>query len=75
MPVAPRIEAEIGAADQAGAVHQPHRRRAVGVLPEDVGLAVGVEIARTDFMPIGAGMRTPSPRERVTLSPALAINN
>ena len=31
------------------AVHQPHRGRAVGVLPQDVGLAVAVEIARRDL--------------------------
>jgi hypothetical protein len=31
VPVAARIEADIGAADHTGAVHQPHRWRAVGV--------------------------------------------
>src|SRR5258708_6879782 len=51
LPVASRIEADIGAVDQAGAVHQPHRRRAVDVLPQHVGLAVTVEIARPDHVP------------------------
>ena len=37
--------ADGAAADQAGAVHQPDRRRAVVVLPQDVGLAVAVEVA------------------------------
>jgi hypothetical protein len=45
MPVASQAGADVGAADQAGAIHQPYRQRAVGVLPEDIGLAVGVEVA------------------------------
>src|SRR4051794_5720661 len=42
VPIRSRIEADTGPADQAGAVHQPHRGRAVMVLPENVGLAVGI---------------------------------
>jgi hypothetical protein len=51
VPIASRIEADIAAADEAGAVHQPHRRRAVIVLPEDVGLAVAVVVAGLERMP------------------------
>ena len=36
------------------AVHLPHRDLALGVLPEDVGLAVAVEVAGVGDVPIGA---------------------
>ncbi len=56
VPVASRIEADVGAADHAQPVHQPNRRRAVGVLPQDVGCAVAVEIGGADgTRPRGAG--------------------
>src|SRR5436190_92685 len=42
----PRIErADRGDRQGIGAVHQPDRRGATAVLPEDVGLAVAVEVA------------------------------
>jgi hypothetical protein len=34
--IASRVEADIGATDRAGAVHPPHRRRAVVILLENV---------------------------------------
>src|SRR5207245_9378970 len=52
LPPAPlRRAPHIGAADETCAVHQPGRGRAVVVLPENVGLAVGIEIARADRVP------------------------
>src|SRR5262249_61261562 len=38
------------------AVHLPDSRRAVGVLPDDVGFAVAVEVARPDRTPGRAGI-------------------
>ena len=49
------------ASNEAGAVHQPDRGRAVAVLPENVGLAVAVEVA---------GPRDVPARSRVRQSPA-----
>src|SRR5207342_1567134 len=47
VPIAPRIErAGHAARDKVEAVHQPDRRRAIAVLPQDVGLAVAVEVTR-----------------------------
>jgi hypothetical protein len=52
VPICARTGPDIAARDHVVAVHQPHRRRAIIVLSEDVGLTVVVEIAGTDFMPI-----------------------
>ena len=43
------------------AVHQPHRGRAVIVLPEDVGLAVAVEVAGPLICQLGPGSNGPTP--------------
>jgi hypothetical protein len=45
------IEADIAAGNEIQSVHQPHRRRAVGVLPLDIGLAVAVEVSRGVDLP------------------------
>ena len=58
VPVGARIGADHGAADQGRAVHQPDRGLAVVVLPEDVGLAVAVEVAGIDHVPVGARVGT-----------------
>src|SRR5207244_847200 len=47
---------DIGSADDIGSVHQPDAGRPVIVLPQDVGLAVAVEIARAFDVPGGAGI-------------------
>src|SRR5207253_1981316 len=44
------------AGKQRIAVHQPDGERAVDVLPEDVGLAIGVEIPGSDHVPSRAGV-------------------
>src|SRR5436853_235440 len=41
----------IGARYKIGAVHQPHRRRAITVLPFDIGLAVAIEVAGAVHLP------------------------
>src|SRR5947207_11067196 len=52
MPGRPRIERDAAAGDQARAIHEPLGDGAVFILPENVGLAVAVEIARTDLVPV-----------------------
>jgi hypothetical protein len=47
----PRIEADIGAADQAGAIHQTHRSLSAVVLPKNVGFAIVVEVVAVDDVP------------------------
>ena len=44
VPVVPRIGKDGGVCDVA-AIHGPDRRRPVVVLPENIGLAVAVEVA------------------------------
>ena len=51
-PTRPRIGAHRPAADQGAPVHVPNRDLSVGVLPQDVGMTVAVEVARSDhFQP------------------------
>ena len=51
MPVRARIEPDVRATDEIGTVHQPDRGRAVVGLPQDVRLAVAVEIGGCDHVP------------------------
>src|SRR5436305_9176259 len=52
------VEADIGAGNEIQSIHQPNRRRAVAVLPLDVGLAVAVEVGRGMDLPGGADIRS-----------------
>jgi Dehydratase family len=71
VPTRSRIGRNIGARQDVGAVHQPHRRRAVGVLPFDVGLAVTVEIAgRLHVMPIPTKLVKQGVRDMLRISDA-----
>ena len=49
------------AADHAGAVHLPDGDVAAGVLPQDIGLAVAVEIAGAAMLPVGPGRQADEP--------------
>src|ERR1700737_3071526 len=40
-----------------GAAHQPDRRLAIVVLPQDVGVAIAAEIAGADYVPARSGVR------------------
>jgi len=52
VPIAPRIErAGHAARDKVEAVHQPDRRRAIAVLPQNVGPVVAVEVAAAFDLP------------------------
>ena len=48
-----------------GAVHQPHRQVAAGVAPEQVILAVNVEVALSDDRPGGGHRAETQPEETV----------
>jgi len=56
VPVCARIEPDIAARHEVEPVHQPHRRRTVGVLPLDIGLAVAVDVAGAMNLPGRAGI-------------------
>src|SRR4051812_40894087 len=57
VPVAVRVSARVVLAQGSHAAHEPDLRLAGVVLPEDVGLAVAIEIARADDVIGGAGVR------------------
>src|SRR5258705_131211 len=46
---------------QRAAVHQPYRRRAVAVLPVNIGFAVAIETARSEPVPRRPGIEPGSP--------------
>ena len=52
LPRRPGVGQE-SAADDGGAVHFPDRGRPVGVLPYDVGMAIGVEVTRARHVMVG----------------------
>src|SRR5205823_3293355 len=55
-PARPGVEAETALADHAGAVQLPDVEFAVVVPPQDVRVAVAVEITSADALPVGAGI-------------------
>src|ERR1700730_8343299 len=63
MPGGARIAADQPFKGRGGAVHQPDRGLAIGLLPQDVGFAVAVVIAGADNLPA---------RSRVGPDPLLA---
>src|SRR4029077_16197341 len=50
--------------EYAGAVHQPHRGRAAVVLPQNVSLAVAIEVGGVLGVPRGARVGERRPRRR-----------
>jgi hypothetical protein len=51
MPRGARVSPDQDFGGWGGAVHQPGRRLTVGVLPQNGGFAVAIEVARADNVP------------------------